>query len=97
MPVRVEVGPRDVQQSSCVVSRRDQPGKAGKQFGVPLEPETFVSHVKGLLQEIQQSLYDEVRLASADCRSHGKIIQHAHMHTPQLCCLEEVFPEKHAA
>ena len=61
VPVRVEVGPRDVQQGTCVVSRRDQPGKPGKQFGVPLEPEPFVSHVKSLMQEIQQNLYAEVR------------------------------------
>ncbi len=56
------MGPRDVQQGTCVVSRRDQPGKVGKQFGVPLEPEAFISHVSGLLQEIQDSLYAEVRL-----------------------------------
>lgn len=61
VPVRVEVGPRDVQQSSCVVSRRDQPGKAGKQFGVPLEAQPFVSHVKHLLQEIQDNLYAEAQ------------------------------------
>ncbi|DBA99930.1 TPA: Proline--tRNA ligase, chloroplastic/mitochondrial [Trebouxia sp. C0004] len=59
VPVRVEVGPRDVQQGTCVVSRRDQPGKAGKQFGVPLEPEGFVSYVKDLLQDIQDNLYAE--------------------------------------
>ncbi|KAL0019002.1 hypothetical protein WJX79_005964 [Trebouxia sp. C0005] len=59
VPVRVEVGPRDVQQGTCVVSRRDQPGKAGKQFGVPLEPEGFVSYVKDLLQQIQDNLYAE--------------------------------------
>lgn len=63
VPVRVEVGPRDVQQGSCVVSRRDQPGKQGKQFGVPLEPQPFVSHVQGLLQDIQDSLYADVSVA----------------------------------
>lgn len=63
VPVRVEVGPRDVQQGTCVVSRRDQPGKQGKQFGVPREPQPFVSHVQGLLQEIQDSLYADVSVA----------------------------------
>ena len=58
----MEVGPRDVQQGTCVVSRRDQPGKQGKQFGVPLEPQPFVSHVQGLLQEIQDSLYADVSM-----------------------------------
>ena len=60
VPVRVEVGPRDVQQGTCVVSRRDQPGKQGKQFGVPMEPQPFVGHVQALLQEIQDSLYADV-------------------------------------
>ena len=62
VPVRVEVGPRDVQQGTCVVSRRDQPGKEGKQFGVPLDPHAFVSHVQSLLEDIQVQLYAEVSL-----------------------------------
>ncbi len=62
--MRVEVGPRDVQQGTCVVSRRDQPGKAGKQFGVPLEPEGFVTYVKDLLHQIQDNLYAEVSLCA---------------------------------
>lgn len=63
VPVRVEVGPRDVQQDTCVVSRRDQPGKQGKQFGVPLQPVPFVEHVQKLLQDIQDSLYADVSTA----------------------------------
>ena len=51
VPVRVEVGPKDVASDSCVVSRRDRPGKEGKHFGVPLEASAFVSHVTGLLDE----------------------------------------------
>lgn len=54
------MGPRDVQQETCVVSRRDQPGKQGKQFGVPLEPHGFIAHVQGLLDDIQNALYAEV-------------------------------------
>ena len=63
VPVRVEVGPRDVQQGSCVVSRRDQPGKQGKEFGVPLEPQLFISHIQGLLDNIHAQLYAEVCLS----------------------------------
>ena len=81
VPVRVEVGPRDVEQGTCVVSRRDQPGKAGKQFGIPLEPEPFVSHVTGLLQEIQDNLYAEVSLDAcslAECICLS--VEHAWLH-----------------
>lgn len=41
-----QVGPRDVEQGTCVAARRDVPGKEGKQFGVPLEPAAFVVHIQ---------------------------------------------------
>ena len=52
VPVRVEVGPRDVAQNTCVTARRDQPGKAGKAMGVPLEPQAFVAHIHQLLKSV---------------------------------------------
>jgi prolyl-tRNA synthetase len=55
VPVRVEVGPKDVEKGSVAVARRDVPGKAGKSF-VPQAGLT--EHLEGLLAEIQQSLYD---------------------------------------
>ncbi|PRW57492.1 prolyl-tRNA synthetase [Chlorella sorokiniana] len=61
VPVRVEVGPRDVEQNACVVARRDVPGKEGKQFGVPMEAAAFVAHVQGLLEEVQASLLAQAR------------------------------------
>lgn len=61
VPVRVEVGPRDVEQGTCVAARRDVPGKEGKQFGVPLEPAAFVVHIQGLLDDIQASLLAQAR------------------------------------
>jgi len=36
VPVRMEIGPKDVQKNSVAVSRRDIPGKAGKSF-LPME------------------------------------------------------------
>jgi prolyl-tRNA synthetase len=54
VPVRVEIGPRDVQQNAVVLARRDQPGKEGKQFGVPVEG--VATRVKELLGEIQAGL-----------------------------------------
>ncbi len=61
--MRIEIGPRDVQQQACVVGRRDRPGKEGKQFGVSIEPESFVRHMQGQLQEVQDALLQKVRLS----------------------------------
>ena len=36
VPLRIEIGPRDVKKNAVVFARRDQPGKAGKTFGVPI-------------------------------------------------------------
>ena len=47
------MGPRDVASGSCVVSRRDRPGKEGKTFGVSAEPAAFVQHVGELLDDVQ--------------------------------------------
>ncbi|MFH1084924.1 MAG: proline--tRNA ligase [Chloroflexota bacterium] len=54
VPVRVEIGPRDVQQNAVVLARRDQPGREGKQFGVPMS--ALVERVRALLDEVQASL-----------------------------------------
>jgi len=54
VPVRVEIGPRDVAQNSVVLARRDRPGKEGKTFGVPAEGVTEA--VKALLDEVQAAL-----------------------------------------
>lgn len=56
VPVRVEVGPRDVQAGTCVLARRDVPGKEGKLMGVSMDPPAFVSSVQGLLCEVQSAL-----------------------------------------
>jgi len=55
IPVRIELGPRDVQQGTVAVARRDLPGKAGKTF-VPQAG--LREHVQGLLEDIHQALYD---------------------------------------
>src|SRR5205085_9821913 len=53
VPVRVEIGPKDVQNDTVAVARRDVPGKAGKQF-VPRDG--AVQMINKLLAEIQQNL-----------------------------------------
>ena len=59
VPVRVELGPKDLAQSACVLARRDVPGKDGKQMGVPLAaaPERIVA----LLKDIQQALFNRAK------------------------------------
>ncbi len=53
VPVRVEIGPKDVEKNSVALARRDKPGREGKAF----VPQTdLTATVNGLLAEIQDSL-----------------------------------------
>ncbi|KAL0403165.1 UNVERIFIED_CONTAM: Proline--tRNA ligase, chloroplastic/mitochondrial [Sesamum radiatum] len=58
VPLRIEIGPRDVSNGSVVVSRRDIPGKQGKVFGISMESSTLVAYIKGKLDEVQSSLLE---------------------------------------
>jgi prolyl-tRNA synthetase len=53
VPVRLEIGPKDVEKGSVALARRDVPGRGGKSF-VPQAG--LASTVSGLLSEIQDSL-----------------------------------------
>jgi prolyl-tRNA synthetase len=55
VPLRMELGPKDVAKGSVVLARRDRPGKEGKSF-VP-QP-VIAASVTQMLGEIQQTLYD---------------------------------------
>ncbi|MGE3799801.1 MAG: proline--tRNA ligase [Candidatus Kapaibacterium sp.] len=35
VPLRIEIGPKDVEKDAVVFARRDRPGKEGKEFGIP--------------------------------------------------------------
>ena len=59
VPVRVEIGPKDIEKSACVVARRDVPGKEGKQFGVALSG--AADHIAKLLRDIQTALYTKAK------------------------------------
>lgn len=53
VPVRVEIGPKDVEKESVALARRDRPGREGKSF----VPQTgLTATVSLLLSEIQDSL-----------------------------------------
>ena len=55
VPLRIELGPKDVAKGSVVLARRDRPGKEGKSF----VPQAGLSGaVKTMLSEIQQALFD---------------------------------------
>ncbi len=53
VPVRLEIGPRDVEKHSVALARRDMPGREGKQF---VSQEGLVATVQTLLTEIQANL-----------------------------------------
>jgi prolyl-tRNA synthetase len=55
VPLRMELGPKDVAKSSVVLARRDRPGKEGKSF-VPQQG--IAASVKQTLEEIQKALHD---------------------------------------
>jgi prolyl-tRNA synthetase len=55
IPLRLEIGPKDVAKGSVVLARRDRPGKEGKAF---VEQQGLAASVAQLLEEIQKSLYD---------------------------------------
>ena len=56
VPVRIEIGPRDVTAGTVVTARRDMPGKPGKQFGVPMAEEALLPHVSSLLDAVQEGM-----------------------------------------
>lgn len=56
VPIRIEVGPKDVEKNACVIARRDVPGKEGKEFGVSVEPSALQAKVSSVLDDIQDSM-----------------------------------------
>jgi prolyl-tRNA synthetase len=55
VPLRIEVGPRDVKNRQVVLARRDMPGREGKSF-VPMDG--MPAAVGAMLETIQKALYD---------------------------------------
>jgi len=56
VPVRVELGPKDVAKQAAVVARRDRPGREGK---ISASLADLPVTIEKLLVEIQQALYDK--------------------------------------
>jgi prolyl-tRNA synthetase len=58
VPVRIEIGPRDVAARNVVMARRDRTGKEGKTIA---SLDGLDSHVRKLLDDVQSSLYAQAR------------------------------------
>jgi prolyl-tRNA synthetase len=77
VPVRVELGPKDLASNTCVLARRDIPTKEGKELGVPLAdaPERILAR----LREIQTALFrgqlrgEHLRRVQAESRGAGRL------------------------
>ncbi len=58
VPLRIEVGPKDVANHSVALARRDKPGKEGKTF---VSQDGLAATVTEMLKTIQQALYDRAK------------------------------------
>jgi prolyl-tRNA synthetase len=56
VPLRLEIGPKDVEKNGAALARRDIPGKEGKQF---IAQDGLVETVKTVLDEIQANLLQQ--------------------------------------
>ncbi|MCX6360959.1 MAG: proline--tRNA ligase [Armatimonadetes bacterium] len=76
VPVRVEVGPRDVAKGTAAVARRDKPGREGKQF---VGQDVLADHIAALLEEIHNSMFERaVRFRddhTVDVADYGELVE----------------------
>lgn len=56
VPLRLEIGPKDVEKGNAVLARRDIAGKAGKQF---VSQDGIVETVMSLLDDIQANMFKQ--------------------------------------
>jgi prolyl-tRNA synthetase len=66
VPLRIEIGPKDVQKGSLALARRDVPGKAGKSF---ISNHDLEGQIAEMLQTIQASMFDKA-LAFREANTH---------------------------
>jgi prolyl-tRNA synthetase len=59
VPVRVELGPKDLAANACVLARRDLPGKEAKTLNVPLAGAP--SRIAAMLKAMQTDLLERAR------------------------------------
>jgi prolyl-tRNA synthetase len=59
VPVRVELGPKDIANQTCVLARRDLPGKENKEMNVPLS--AAPGRIMAMLKAMQTDLFERAR------------------------------------
>jgi prolyl-tRNA synthetase len=59
VPIRVELGPKDLANKACVLARRDLPGKESKEMNVPLAGAP--ARIVELLKTMQKDLFERAR------------------------------------
>jgi prolyl-tRNA synthetase len=69
VPIRVEIGPRDLENNQVIIARRD----TGEKLTVPIDQ--LIETVKGLLNEIQTNMYNKALQFKA---------AHSHVHIDTL-------------
>jgi len=80
VPLRLEIGPRDVKSQSVFLARRDQPPK--QKTGVPHDQ--FVGSVAEVLDEIQRTLFDRaLELRESNTRPIDTLAEFEEYFTPQ--------------
>jgi prolyl-tRNA synthetase len=76
VPLRVEIGPRDVQNEQVVLARRDIPGREGKAF-VPMGG--LRERVAEMLDTIQGALFERAldfrKANTVDAKSYGELVE----------------------
>ncbi len=78
VPVRLEVGPRDIANQQVFVGRRDQPKSSG------MDRAELVATIPAMLQEIQDGLYDRaLQLRESNTRKIDSLEEFREYFTPQ--------------
>ena len=76
VPLRVELGPKDVAKKSAILARRDRPGKEGK---ISASLADLPATIQKLLVEIQQSLHEKAlafrKSNTHDAKTYGELKQ----------------------
>ncbi|MBN1889918.1 MAG: proline--tRNA ligase, partial [Thermoflexales bacterium] len=56
VPLRIEIGPKDVDKQQVVLARRDKPGREGKSF---VSQDGLLDQVREMLDTIQAEMYQQ--------------------------------------
>ena len=87
VPLRIEIGPRDLEKYSVDISRRDQPVKEKQ----PMQMKEFIVRAPEILTSIQQNLYDRAKkFADANTRVIGSKDEFYDFFTPKSAAKPEI-------